>query len=119
MAYALAPQISTRPWSFGFVIVSVRASSPHESRSLNFRKFRSDILYSSVGKLTRATGEASFRRVADAEGGRVEEEEDEVQVLTSISSNYNDIVIVDTTKSRVLLLDSSSTTADVIPYFKF
>ncbi|KAM6582765.1 hypothetical protein CsatB_009767 [Cannabis sativa] len=36
-----------------------------------------------------------------------EEEDEEYQVLTSIKSNYNDIMILDTAKSRVLLLDSS------------
>lgn len=63
MAYALAPQINSRPWSFGFV--SIRSSSRYLSGSLNFSKFRSDLAYSSVGKLIRATGEASFRRVED------------------------------------------------------
>ncbi|KAL5567447.1 hypothetical protein UlMin_024022 [Ulmus minor] len=36
-----------------------------------------------------------------------EEQEDEFQLLSSIRSNYNDIMIVDTQKSRMLLLDSS------------
>ncbi|PON51224.1 S-adenosyl-L-methionine-dependent methyltransferase [Parasponia andersonii] len=36
-----------------------------------------------------------------------DEEEEEYQVLTSIRSQYNDIMILDTAKSRVLLLDSS------------
>lgn len=122
MAYALAPQINSRPWSFGFV--TVHASSLCLSRSLNFNKFRRDILYSSVGKLTRATGEPSFRRVADEEEEEEEDEDDEddddvFQVLTSITSNYNDIVIVDTPKSRVLLLDSSRTTARILPYLQF
>lgn len=35
------------------------------------------------------------------------EEEEEFQVLTAMKSSYNDIVIVDTPKSRMLLLDSS------------
>lgn len=34
--------------------------------------------------------------------------EEEIQVLSAIRSNYNDIVILDTPKSRILLLDSSS-----------
>ncbi|KAF9587201.1 hypothetical protein IFM89_039590 [Coptis chinensis] len=34
-------------------------------------------------------------------------EEEEFQVLTALSTKYNDIVIVDTPKSRILLLDST------------
>lgn len=34
-------------------------------------------------------------------------EEEEYQVLTAIKSSYNDIVIVDTAQSRMLLLDST------------
>lgn len=40
---------------------------------------------------------------------REEEEEEEFQVLTAIRTNYNHIVIVDTPKSRLLLLDSTRT----------
>lgn len=36
-----------------------------------------------------------------------DEEEENFQVLTSVRSDYNDIMIVDTPKSRMLLLDSS------------
>ncbi|CAK9180874.1 unnamed protein product, partial [Ilex paraguariensis] len=35
------------------------------------------------------------------------DDELEFQVLTAVRSNYNDIVILDTPKSRMLLLDSS------------
>uniref|UniRef100_A0A0A0K7K7 PABS domain-containing protein n=1 Tax=Cucumis sativus TaxID=3659 RepID=A0A0A0K7K7_CUCSA len=100
MAYALAPVINIRPWSFGFVTTA--SSIRYLSRSLNLSTFRRYVPYSSVGKLTKATGDASFRRVED------EDEEEEVfQVLTAVTSDYNDIVIVDTPKSRMLLLDSS------------
>ncbi|KAF3431987.1 hypothetical protein FNV43_RR26724 [Rhamnella rubrinervis] len=37
----------------------------------------------------------------------LEKEEEDFQVLTAIRSDYNDIIILDTTKSRMLLLDSS------------
>ncbi|XP_062093024.1 uncharacterized protein LOC133798634 [Humulus lupulus] len=36
-----------------------------------------------------------------------EDEEEDYQVLTSIRSNYNDIMILDTAKAKILLLDSS------------
>lgn len=36
-----------------------------------------------------------------------EDEEENFQVLTALRSKYNDIVIVDTPKSRMLLLDST------------
>jgi len=36
-----------------------------------------------------------------------EEEEESFQVLTSVKTDYNDIMIVDTPKSTMLLLDSS------------
>ncbi|XP_038876687.1 uncharacterized protein LOC120069080 isoform X3 [Benincasa hispida] len=107
MAYAVAPQIHSRPWSFGFVS-SIGSSNGYLSGSLNLRKFQSDVPYSSVGRLTRATGEASFRRVED------EEEEEVFQVLTAVTSNYNDIVIVDTPKSRMLLLDSSNNVHSIL-----
>ena len=112
MAYALAPVINIRPWSFGFVTTA--SSIRYLSRSLNLSTFRRYVPYSSVGKLTKATGDASFRRVED------EDEEEEVfQVLTAVTSDYNDIVIVDTPKSRMLLLDSSCTTAPALPYPQF
>lgn len=37
-----------------------------------------------------------------------DETEEPIRVLTGIRSNYNDIVILDNEKSRMLLLDSSS-----------
>ncbi|XP_059662070.1 uncharacterized protein LOC132308102 isoform X2 [Cornus florida] len=39
--------------------------------------------------------------------GLTEEDDDEFQLLTALRSRYNDIVIVDTPKSRMLLLDST------------
>ncbi|XP_008447062.1 uncharacterized protein LOC103489616 [Cucumis melo] len=99
MAYALAPV----RWSFGFVTTA--SSTRYLSGSLNLTTFRRDVSYSSVGKLTRATGEASFRRVENED--KEEEEGDVFQVLTAVTSDYNDIIIVDTPKSRMLLLDSS------------
>lgn len=49
-----------------------------------------------------------------------EEEEDDdngedFQVLTAVRSNYNDIVIVETPKSRMLLLDSTRTVLTLFP----
>ena len=41
------------------------------------------------------------------EGRQQSQQEEEYQVLTQIRSNYNDIFILDTAKSRILLLDSS------------
>lgn len=115
MAYALAPVINTRPWSFGFVTTA--SSTRYLSGSLNLTTFRRDVSYSSVGKLTRATGEASFRRVENED--KEEEEGDVFQVLTAVTSDYNDIIIVDTPKSRMLLLDSSRTSAPALPYPQF
>ncbi|KAF5729255.1 hypothetical protein HS088_TW21G01416 [Tripterygium wilfordii] len=43
-----------------------------------------------------------------------EEEEEDYQVLTAVRSKYNDIVIVDTPKSRVLLLDSTHNVHSII-----
>ncbi|XP_022147906.1 uncharacterized protein LOC111016725 isoform X2 [Momordica charantia] len=111
MAYAHAPQINSRPWSS--VLVTMRARSLCPFGSLNFRKFGRDEICSPTGKLTRATGDGSFRRVADEEEKEVEEE-DAFQVLTAITSNYNDIVIVETPKSRVLLLDSSNNVHSIL-----
>ncbi|KAB2636970.1 hypothetical protein D8674_027504 [Pyrus ussuriensis x Pyrus communis] len=43
-----------------------------------------------------------------------EEEEEEFQVLTAMKSGFNDIVIVDTPKSRMLLLDSSHNVHSIV-----
>ncbi|CAB4276889.1 unnamed protein product [Prunus armeniaca] len=43
-----------------------------------------------------------------------EEEEEEFQVLTAMKSGYNDIVIVDTPTSRMLLLDSSQNVHSIV-----
>nr|XP_028953903.1 uncharacterized protein LOC103435335 isoform X2 [Malus domestica] len=43
-----------------------------------------------------------------------EEEEEEFQVLTAMKSDFNDIVIVDTPKSRLLLLDSSHNVHSIV-----
>ncbi|GAU33262.1 hypothetical protein TSUD_279360 [Trifolium subterraneum] len=43
-----------------------------------------------------------------------EEEEESFQVLTSLKSDYNDIMIVDTPKSRMLLLDSSHSVHSIL-----
>ena len=112
MAYALAPQIYARPWSFG--VVNICRSRRYLCSSLNFTKIQSDFRYSSVGKLTRATGDPSFRSVEEGV-----EEKEEFQVLTATTSYYNDIVIVDTPQSRMLLLDSSSTTFRFSLIFNF
>lgn len=44
---------------------------------------------------------------ADEQQVELKEEEEEFQVLTAIRSSYNEIVIVDTLQSRMLLLDST------------
>ncbi|KAK9937295.1 hypothetical protein M0R45_014095 [Rubus argutus] len=44
---------------------------------------------------------------ADEQQVELKEEEEEFQVLTAIRSSYNEIVIVDTPQSRMLLLDST------------
>lgn len=44
----------------------------------------------------------------EKDAGEEEEEEEEYKVLTLFHSEYNRIVIIDTAKSRLLLLDSSS-----------
>ncbi|XP_022952085.1 uncharacterized protein LOC111454843 isoform X3 [Cucurbita moschata] len=107
MAYALAPQIYARPWSFG--VVNICRSRRYLCSSLNFTKIQSDFRYSSVGKLTRATGDPSFRSVEEGV-----EEKEEFQVLTATTSYYNDIVIVDTPESRMLLLDSSNNVHSIL-----
>ncbi|XP_009368589.2 uncharacterized protein LOC103958090 isoform X2 [Pyrus x bretschneideri] len=43
-----------------------------------------------------------------------EEEEEEFRVLTAMKSGFNDIVIVDTPKSRMLLLDSSHNVHSIV-----
>ncbi|GAV80101.1 hypothetical protein CFOL_v3_23563 [Cephalotus follicularis] len=43
-----------------------------------------------------------------------EEEEEEVKVVTAMRSSYNDIVIIDTPKSRLLLLDSTNNVHSIL-----
>lgn len=45
-----------------------------------------------------------------------EEEEESFQILTSVKTDYNDIMIVDTPNSRMLLLDSSRTHSPSISF---
>ncbi|OAY54380.1 uncharacterized protein LOC110610508 [Manihot esculenta] len=58
---------------------------------------------SNVYSLLWASSQDSIRQREEEE----EEEDEEYQVLTAVRSKYNDIVIVDTPKARMLLLDST------------
>lgn len=61
-----------------------------------------------------ATTSSSSSDQYDQRQQEEEDEEENFQVVTAVRSKYNDIVIVDTPKSRMLLLDS--TCNKVMPY---
>lgn len=52
-------------------------------------------------------GKQTPKANAEKHEQRQQEEDEEYKVVTSIRSNYNDILILDTAKARMLLLDSS------------
>ena len=64
----------------------------------------------SVGKLKARAAKcrcASSARAAQQEDEEKEEEEEDFQVLAALRSSFNDILIIDTPNSRMLLLDST------------
>ncbi|XP_010251725.1 PREDICTED: uncharacterized protein LOC104593530 isoform X2 [Nelumbo nucifera] len=62
---------------------------------------------SSVCLVRRVRAKASEGQSSSLEEEKEEAEEPEFQVVSAVRSNYNEIVIVDTPDSRVLLLDST------------
>lgn len=94
------PNISFFSSSFDFPISAIQ--SRHNSITLRSGKNHSTLK-------SKANAEFSSTSVSAQHREEDEEEEDEenFQVLTVIKSDYNDIVIVDSPKSRMLLLDSS------------
>lgn len=63
-----------------------------------------------VGKLKAKAAKcrcASSARAAQQEDEKEEEKEEEFQVLSALRSSFNDILIIETPNSRMLLLDST------------
>ncbi|GKV21845.1 hypothetical protein SLEP1_g31785 [Rubroshorea leprosula] len=82
----------------------------HESRT----ELRSPSSASVLGR--RSFSRARKVKVGNlgSEAARSEGEEENFQVLTAIRSKYNDIVIVDSPKSRMLLLDSTHNVHSIV-----
>ena len=74
--------------------------------SLSLHSPKASILFPSRQFNFKAKANAEFSPSASVVATEAEEEES-FQVLSIIKSDYNDIVIVDTPKARMLLLDSS------------
>jgi hypothetical protein len=61
----------------------------------------------SVGKLKAKAAKCRCASSARAAQQEDEEEEEDFQVLAALRSSFNDILIIDTPNSRMLLLDST------------